>query len=509
MIALRRQVRSFEEIVAQELVGGPDGSPLLAAEERALELKRARLREIGRWGVPYLRKAATKRNQGTRIAMNAIMTLPRIGDPDCLADLRMLAFDPRHPKQAKPDVRATACLALGLFDEELEESAAVMAKLTTTRKGKGYRPELRGAALGLAKLDNALATESLLARVRSELPGDEFFAAACVLAASVRSPRAEPERFLGDREEIVRRAAAASLIIRPLPVSDARVILDILKKRSKDRNVRRLLWLALAAIEPRTDEINAALLRRATRTATGNERYEQIAALIAISHGPRKTGNYKELHNRLLAKKNDAVVAAAYFALVQTGDPKAVDDLLKAVKGGSKQRAFYAAGSLLYLVTLATPGRHPREQEIFATISRFRGDSDSSLRQLDTLGLRSADRTEQAIRFREFFYGVRDPHRLHLWDWSERDRAWIEVNRMIPALFELDDIADKGDPFDSSKTGDDQYDPTKDPNARKKGEGPGAPAGGGKAAKGSPEEQDLIDFLREKPYFGPEDLGGR
>ena len=38
--------------------------------------------------------------------------------------------------------------------------------------------------------------------------------------------------------------------------------------------------------------------------------------------------------------------------------------------------------------------------------------------------------------------------------------------------------------------------------------GEGTTSGGGaRGLEGSPDEQDLIDFLNEVPYYGPDDLG--
>ena len=67
---------------------------------------------------------------------------------------------------------------------------------------------------------------------------------------------------------------------------------------------------------------------------------------------------------------------------------------------------------------------------------------------------------------------------------------------MIPAVFDLDDIADKSDYDNPAKTGDSPV----------KGE---KPETGARTLQGTPEEQDLLDFLAEQRYFGPEDLGAR
>ena len=84
---------------------------------------------------------------------------------------------------------------------------------------------------------------------------------------------------------------------------------------------------------------------------------------------------------------------------------------------------------------------------------------------------------------------VGDPRNLHLFDRTREERAWALLNSMLPYILELDDVAVDLEKHDSSTP------PRAEPGSNKKDEG------------GSEEELDLIDFLREKPYFVPADLG--
>ena len=75
--------REIEDLVGNNGIG--------SGTREARSAARRRLHDIGRWTVPPLRKLAVKANAGSRVPMNAIMALARIGDPECLPDLRGLA----------------------------------------------------------------------------------------------------------------------------------------------------------------------------------------------------------------------------------------------------------------------------------------------------------------------------------------------------------------------------------------------------------------------------------
>jgi len=453
------------------------------------------LREIGRWSVAPLRLTIDrkKRVKGVRVPMNAIMTLARILDPDCLLELRAAAEGDRDK-----NVRKTACLALGLFGPDPTTVTLLDRLFRAHRDGGEHR---RASAIALGKIAGE-GVESLL-ETTSNLPrDDEFLAAAVLLAAAVRTPRARPARYIGHEQEIVRRVAVTCLLIRP--TQDPALILDVLKKtaRAEDRHIRPLLYHALASIE-RTEAVRARLMHCATRTRENDD--ARIAAVVGLAQEWGVTASYKPLRKvwKLLSGRNNKVGAALMLATLQTGDPRAVDDALRVLDTGSNWLRFYAGGSLLYYVSLSRPGRaQPREVErkIFDKIAGLRsGSRDSQVQYIiDMAGALKyeSDLEKRAKKAREWFADVPDRNHLHLWDWTREDRAWALINRLIPALFELDDIADKGDPFE--RTEDNPV-----------GDGAKEKASDQRTISASPEESDLLDFLAEHPYFGPEDLGDR
>jgi HEAT repeat protein len=452
---------------------------------------RRKLREIGRWSVPTLRTAvARKESEPARVRMNAVMALSRILDPSCLPELREVAESDR--KHAW--VRTTTCLGLGLFGDPDGKTVPLLRTLLRNKRDAG--PYQRTSALSLGRIESDESAAELLATLES-LPGERpLLAASIVLAASVRTPDAHPEHFLDSEDEIVRRAAAIGLLIRPLPSSQASVLLDLVRKPAspRDRHVRPMLYHALAAVE-RTDEIRDQLLRCATRSAENKE--VRVAAILGLATEWGITAHYKPLKKALQRGRNDPVAASMLFALAQTGEREAVGELIKVLKSGSGLQRVYAAGSLLYLVSLSRPGvAHPDERTIFDAIGRLRGNvRDSSLRYLveDVAGaLNTSDAVKRAERARSWFRDTPDPYRLHLWDWTRVDRSWAAVNDFVTALLELDDIADKGDPLEGALPGGD----------------PGL--GSQRNVQATPEEVDMLDFLRERPaYFGPGDLGDR
>lgn len=458
---------------------------------------RRELRDIGIWTVPFLCNAISGKRKVKigRIPMNATMTLGRILDPFCLDVLRTAATTDRGKKQHH--LRQTACLVIGLFDASTEDLGKNVDTLTAVLEERGDRRVYHcAAALGLGKIKDKRATSRLVAML-AELPKDPYYAAAAIVGASVRSRDAQPERFLDRKnEEIVRRAAATCLTIRPMPSEHAPVLIKWLNDGTKDRRVRPLVYYALAAM-PRTDAIRAALLKGATR---GGERDEaRVAALIGLSYEWNVRSNYKAIKRAVKKGRNDRVVAAALFALAQTGAPQAVDDLIGVMRSGSARSRFYAAGSLMYMVTLANPSRlHKDDAKIRDAIADLRRAQDAALKDFDLFrgaALVTTDLKKRAETARTWFKDMRDPYGLNLWSWTQEDRSWALVNKLLPAIFDLDDIADKSD-FD---------------NPNKVGDQPLATPGksGGRELQGTPEEQDLLDFLAERPYFGAEDLGER
>ncbi|MHC4957513.1 MAG: HEAT repeat domain-containing protein [Planctomycetota bacterium] len=482
--------REIEDLVGNNGVG--------AATRKARRAARAKLVKIGRWTVPYLVAPIAKPRQkgNTRIPMNAIMTLARIQDPVALPTLRAFSLRPR----SNVHVRKTGCLALGLFREQRALNAAALADILK-EPSRGDPAHLRAAALGLAKLDEDLATATLLGELR-ELDAPQFLAGSLVLAGTVRSVEAEPERFLAHEKEIVRRAAAVGLMVRPLGRQDLPVVRARLK-REKSPRIRALLFYALAAM-PRDPGIRELLLDCATKTRRNDD--ERIAAAIGLAYerGDEDGKLFKKLKPvvKQYTRRNDAVGAALMFALARTGHPDSVDVLLGILRGGSSVSRFYAGGCLLYLASLDDPTRrHEREQRIFEEIANTgRGSSDSALAALDQARgwLTTSDLRKRAELARREFTDIaklHDRYGLHLWDRTPRDRAWAAVNRLLPALFDLDDVADRADIDNPNKTGET---PLK----------PGTKHTGARDLAKSPEDQDLLEFLREQPYFVPEDLGG-
>lgn len=475
--------RDIDDLVGNNGIGS-------GTREARTEARR-KLYVIGRWTVPPLRKLAVKTNIGTRVPMNAIMTLARIGDPECLPDLRGLAGS----RKATPWIRQVACLSLGLFDDERDETIRVLVKNVTEAKGKKDPLYLRASALALARFDTRLSADTLLSlsRDKSALPQAPNFAAACILGAAIRSAKAEPERFIEDPRKIVRRAAAVGLILRPLAERDITVIHTVLNSKSfRDDEVRRLLWLAVAATPGR----RADLLER-VRRPSGDPK-ERVAAAIGLSYARNIKEDYTVLKS-LLRSQNDPFQAALLHALLQTGDKEAVDVVLRIYRRSSKKLKFYAAGSLIYHVTLSNPDKlHPRAHEVLEKLSELAHSSDRLLAQLDTHGLRNSDLKQQAINFRKLFARVRDPYQLHLWDWTKDKRAWAEANRLLYRIFELDDIPDFANLDDPTRVGEGQFNP-----------GSAGPNSGKRPLTGSPDEQDMLDFLAEERYFAEELLGGR
>lgn len=461
--------------IEDELISGR-GEGLASGTRDKRSAARRELVGIGPWTVPYLNAAiwGRKSDRNNTIRRNAVMALARILDPRCLPELREVAAN-----DPDKDVRLAACLALGLFRKP-DDSFRLQQRLEAGD---------RGAALALAKLRDAAAATILVSAVRNP-PRDEHVAAAALIAAAVASPLADAVPFLEDQKKILRRTAATVLLIRPLPPAKAPALLAILRNPGReDKDIRALQVHALGAIRARGPEVREALLKIATSREERNE--PQVAALTELAYEWGVLESYARLRGHYLSVrgKNDPVVAACIHALLRTGEPKAVDDVLKAMRSNSSFIQFYAAGSLLHLVaTSANP--HPREEEIFHEIESLRRTGDKALERIVNLAARVRPEKDPAKRgemAEAGFEEVGDPKGLHLWDWSREERAWALVNRLIPHVLELDDVLDK-------------------PQGEVKGdEGMSEDSKGGTGA--SPDEEDLLDFLGERPYYGPEDLG--
>jgi len=318
------------------------------------------------------------------------------------------------------------------------------------------------------------------------------------LAASIRSPDspAGEARFLKHKKTLVRRVAAACLCIRPPTPEQTKVLLKIVSVTG-DREVRTLQFYALGLIPERTPAIREALLDCAVKTKlkTG----ARVAALIGLADEWNVSGNFDRLHARYRAAKgrNDPVVAALLHAMVRTGNPKAVEICKRVIKTGSPFLRFYASAALFHRIALGGDEPPPDADRIAAEIvnQRSRTQNPQLLRLIDLVSRwRSPpegvkDRRKLA---RDGFAAVGDPKDLHLFDWDRNTRAWALLNRMIPYVLELDEQIVDLSTHDTSKP------PAPDPGVGKS-----------KSESGSEWELDLLDFLKEQPYFVPADLGKR
>ncbi len=465
--------RITDELISHNGIG--------AATSDMRTLKRAELRRIGYWSVPFLKEVVygPKSVKGVRIPMNAIMVLARILDLRALPELRGAA-----QKHEDVEVRKTAGLALGLFRRA--EDLPLLTRLL--QDGDFRHGHQRSAAIALAKLRTPGAQEVLRAAVATPAR-DVHVAAATLLAAVIAAPGIDLSPYLNHDEKLLRSVAAAALMLRPLAAAEAGPLLALLKKPREDREVRALQFHALGAIRDRTDEIRDRLLACVVK---GDERGEaRIAALVGLAYEYGRGEVYAPLRRYYgsLSGRNDPQVGPLLFAMARSGDPKAVEDLVAHCGSGSDFIAFYAGASLLHLVAFA-PQELPSEAAVFDAIAKLRDRPDALLRELSDLGFQvraEKDRQRRPALAAGGFTKLRDPKDLHLWDWDASQRAWGTANGLLHVIFELDDVAEKG-----------------------KATSPGGPPPGGKEGRtgATPEEQDLLDFLGEAPYFVPEDLGG-
>lgn len=469
-----------EKRIRDKLLGG-DGIGAGTKDQRARA--RAELEVLDAWAVPYLANAlhGRKANGPNTIRMNAVATLARILDPRALPQIRAAAVEDKDRW-----VRRTALLALGLFQRP--EDVSLLAGRLNARRVK-RRP--LAAALAMGKIPDIAATQDLVARL-AKPPGDEHIVAAYILAAAVRSPDAPIEKFLGDKRRLVQRVAAAALQIRPISADQAPMLIRFIE-RGRYREVRELQHWALGAIKERTPEIRNALLDCAVKTKYKSD--TRVAALASLAYEWNVKSNYDRLHQlyRSIRARNDSVLFALMFAMARSGDEKSIDTLLRVIKTAPAQRCYYASASLFHVIALA-PGKHPRAGEIAGAIARQRSrvEDPRLLRLIDLVGRWSSppDGTpDRGAIARDGFRDIGDPKDLHLFDWTREERAWQIVNSMVPHIFELDQLlGSMSNPEGGAK-----------PEAK--------PGSGKKDEAGSEEEMDLLEFLQEKPYYVPGDLG--
>jgi HEAT repeat protein len=483
LVFFRKPDKKTEKWIKSDLISGNGiGAGTVDMRSRA----RAELEVLDAWAVPYLAEALYgRRKDGAHtVRMNAAATLARILDPRALPELRGAAIADKDRW-----VQRTALLGLGLFRgrEDVDLFAGNLA----------LRPEKRrdpAAAIGLGKLRGSpTAANALLTRL-AKPPRDEHLTGALLLAAAVRSADAPILQFLTHKKPLVQRVAAACLQIRPLaPDQVAALLKQISRGRLSD--VLELQFYALATMPERTPAIREALLDCAVKTKFKSG--ARVAAMIGLAY---EWGKKEKTYDRLaklyrgIRGRNDNVVAALMFAMVRTGDPRAVESLLGVLKAGSPFLRFYASGALFHLIALS-PEEHPRADEIASLLERQRSRTEDKrlLRLIDLVGrwrTPPEGTTDRRKLARDGLRAIGDPRKLHLFDWTRKERAWEIINSMVPLIFELDALL--GSMSEPDLSG-------KKPEPK--------PGSGGKDEAGSEEELDLLDWLTEQPYFVPEDLG--
>ncbi|MEM8884981.1 MAG: HEAT repeat domain-containing protein [Planctomycetota bacterium] len=479
-VFFRSPDKATEKRIEVELLRG-DGIGAGTVDRRALA--RAELEVLDAWAVPYLVRAlAGRRADGAHtVRMNAAATLARILDPRALPALRTAAV-----KDKDRWVRRTATLGLGLFEEPTD---VVLFAGMLDRKPIKRRDA--AAALALGKINSPTATNALRARLVKP-PDDKHLIAGKLLACSIRTADAPIDAYLRHKDRLVQRVAAACLQVRPLAPADAPRLLKVIE-RCRYREVRALLFDALARIEGRTPFIRAALIDCAVKKKYKAE--ARIAALNGLAYEWNERSSFDRLNKfyRSIRGRNDPVLAALMFAMVRTGHPEAVDTMLRVLRTGSPFVRFYATASLFHLVALG-PEKHPREGEITSAIAQQRSRSQDAqlLALIDLVGrwqLQPEEVQDRRKLAREGFARIGDPKDLHLFDRTREDRAWVIVNRMVPLILDLDELLGaNANPETGEK-----------PQPK--------PGSDGKNERGTEEELDLLSFLEERPYYVPEDLG--
>ncbi|MFQ5844103.1 MAG: HEAT repeat domain-containing protein [Planctomycetota bacterium] len=463
---------------------------------------RAEIGSYGVWAVPTLvdRLAGKRPEKAMRVRMNAVLALSDIMDPRSLEALRAAA------KDLNPWVRRSAMLVLGHFRRPQDRDRLLAALRDDDPNAKHQV----AAAVAVSKLlraapsDRSRPGDPLLREARIPLQSrDEHYVAGVLLAACVSTPdrpdaRQALHRLLEERlthkRPLVRRVAATGLIVRP---GTPELLPRLLKRihKEKDKSVRALLYGAVAAL-PRTDEVRDVLLRCACSDKEKDE--VRAAAAIGLAEEPPQAHywadeeRYRRLRTAARKGRNDDVTGTLLFAWARTGRPEVVDELLKLIPGGKKYTRFYGMGCLGYLKAYHS-GRdgaaEGRAYDIYEAVAGFeKVAKDPRVRRVVGAVKRlwgEAGRKDPAAVFRT----LQSIDRYGLWSRTPRDRVLARLNARVYEVLELDYVPDIA------------------------GERPGASAPGGGAApqKGgstqSEEENDLTDFLRNRPYFEERDLG--
>jgi len=486
LVFFRKPDKKTEKWIEKKLISG-NGIGAGTADQRSLS--RAELEVLDAWAVPYLATALYgKKAAGAHtVRMNAAATLGRILDPRALPELRGAAVSDKDRW-----VRKTSLLALGLFKDI--KDVDLFTGILDLRPEKDREP---AAALALGKLaGSATAANALLARLANP-PRDEHLTAALLLVASVRSPEAPVADFLAHKERLVQRVAAACLQLRPLEPGAVPILLKQIE-RGRYREVRELQFYALATMADRTPQVRDALLDCAVKTEYKSG--SRVAALIGLAYewgGGKQAEQYDRLLKcyRSVSGRNDTVAAALMLAMARTGDPRAIDRLLRVTKTASPFVRFYATGALFHLIAFA-PEEQPRAAEIASAIvgQRSHTEDPDLLRLIDLVGRWQSQPEgvqDRRVLARTGLKEIGDPRGLHLFDWTREERAWEIVNSMVPLILELDKLLGT---MDADSIG---------PNPDLKP----TPGNGGKDDSGTDEEIDLFDFLQEQPYYVAEDRG--
>ncbi len=458
--------RIERDLVTEKQLGG-----LMPAARRQT---REELARIGPWCVPFL-STALKKESSARIRLNAVIALVLIRDPRGLPALRAAARE-----DGDISVRRAATLAIGTF--ECPADFATLKALPGAPRG-----EWRSAAPALARLRQTDAAAILKARADPKaLPDDEHDAAAIVLAAAIATPEVALIGFLEHKQKLVQQAAAAGLCLRPPQRADE--ILAALGRTRLAGAARVLAIRALGAIEGAQD----ALLDIACKDGNADER---IAALLELKGSTDEYASLAKAYARIEGR-NDPVAAALLLALARTREEKAIATLLAIVRGGgSEQLRFYAAAALLCANGSALLDDTIRREAVAL-------GGDIGLLAQGMAATSEAKRVAALAKLRE----IKDPRHLRLYV-DRGERNWLEVNRLVTRIFELDEVLVQ---FDSSR-------PYRTEDSALDGGGGGDEKLLKAASKGTDEEQDLFDLLipaavgddpPRRAFFGPEDLGG-
>jgi len=499
--------RTPDKATRKVIVHTVSAKGLGAGPREVRQRSRATLVEIGPWAVPFLVQALTKSTDNSRVRMNAAITLAWIRDRHGIAALSKGAEEDKDLY-----VRRTSCLALGKF----RETEALVRVL----KSRRTRPTRPAAALALAKGSELDVARLEIGAEAARMPSDPHYAAALLVAIALLEddPKIIDE-FLGHKEKLLRRAAVTCRLIRPLTPTQGGVLLKRLAVE-RDREIRALLYHALGAVEG-DEKLQEKLLEAATQTK--EKKPARIAAALELARRYNVRANYKPLLKALnrIHSRNDPVVGALIFALAQSGADEAFDRLKKIMRTpGEGLRGFYAAGSLFY-VACHGQMKESKAKDILDNIAAT-SSKEPWLRALVEI-VKPVRYEERAVWWDAALARDKKTKRKPLsaarfWTVSHEDRAWAKLNLLLPYIFKLDDNMDTRDmserapaepPKGQGATDDagGTDDGTHDDGAGDGDEGGIQPTIGKGAAAGQPNEQDLIDFLKD-PYFVREDLRG-